>query len=139
MDIRGHRLPPTSSLGFRLYGRHPITRRPRKNGALSGYAALGIAGLMLGALGTHVPNGFFMNWFGTLKAGAEGYEYHLLALGLAGVVAIEGSGALSLDRRLARSASARSHSPISSISPASPAISYASCSGPSCRRSTSCC
>ena len=66
------------------------------------FAALGIAGIMLGALGTHVPNGFFMNWFGTLKPGAEGYEYHLLALALSGVVALEGSGALSVDRLLAR-------------------------------------
>src|SRR5215218_8860571 len=71
-------------------------------------AALGIAGIMLGALTTHVPNGFFMNWFGTLKAGAEGFEYHLLALGLSGVVALEGSGALSLDRLLARRVAARS-------------------------------
>jgi putative oxidoreductase len=65
-------------------------------------AALGIAGLMLGAASTHVPNGFFMNWFGTLPAGREGFEYHLLALGLAAVVALEGSGALSVDALLAR-------------------------------------
>jgi putative oxidoreductase len=63
-------------------------------------AAAGLAGLMLGALSTHVGNGFFMNWFGALPAGAEGFEYHLLALGLAGVVISAGSGALSLDRRL---------------------------------------
>jgi putative oxidoreductase len=65
-------------------------------------AALGIVGLMLGAASTHVPNGFFMNWFGTLPAGTEGFEYHLLALTLAAVVAIEGSGALSVDARLTR-------------------------------------
>jgi putative oxidoreductase len=64
-------------------------------------AALGIVGLMLGALSTHVANGFFMNWFGTLPAGAEGFEYHLLAIALAGVVVLGGSGAWSLDRRLA--------------------------------------
>src|SRR3954464_13743744 len=28
-------------------------------------AALGMTGLMLGAISTHVPNGFFMNWFGS--------------------------------------------------------------------------
>jgi putative oxidoreductase len=38
---------------------------------------------MLGALSTHVPNGFFMNWFGALPAGKEGLEYHLIALALA--------------------------------------------------------
>jgi putative oxidoreductase len=63
-------------------------------------AALGVVGLMLGALSTHVPNGFFMNWFGALPAGAEGFEYHLLAIALAAVIAIDGSGALSIDRRL---------------------------------------
>jgi putative oxidoreductase len=64
-------------------------------------AALGILGLMLGAASTHVANGFFMNWFGSLPAGTEGFEYHLLAIGLSAVVAINGSGALSLDRWLA--------------------------------------
>lgn len=65
-------------------------------------AAAGIIGLMIGAASTHLPNGFFMNWFGTLKPGVEGYEYHLIAIALAGVVAIAGSGALSIDRWLSR-------------------------------------
>jgi putative oxidoreductase len=65
-------------------------------------AALGILGLMLGAAGTHAPNGFFMNWFGTLPAGTEGFEYHLLALALSAIVAVKGSGAASLDRYLTR-------------------------------------
>lgn len=63
-------------------------------------AAAGIIGLMLGAASTHLPNGFFMNWFGAMKPGVEGYEYHLLAMALAAVVAIKGSGALSIDRLL---------------------------------------
>lgn len=63
-------------------------------------AALGIVGLMLGALSTHLPNGFFMNWFGALPAGQEGFEYHLIAIALAGVVALEGSGAWSVDRAI---------------------------------------
>lgn len=63
-------------------------------------AAAGIFGLMLGAASTHTANGFFMNWFGNLPAGAEGFEYHLLVMALAGVVMIEGSGALSADRRI---------------------------------------
>ena len=65
-------------------------------------AAAGIAGLMLGAITTHWSNGFFMNWFGKLAPGAEGFEYHILAITLAGVVAIAGSGALSLDLLIAR-------------------------------------
>jgi putative oxidoreductase len=63
-------------------------------------AAAGIFGLMLGAASTHLGNGFFMNWFGGLPAGQEGFEYHLLVMALAAVVAVKGSGALSLDRRL---------------------------------------
>jgi putative oxidoreductase len=64
-------------------------------------AALGIAGIMTGAAATHVQHGFFMNWFGTLPAGAEGFEYHILALALALVVVLKGSGAWSVDHTLA--------------------------------------
>ena len=60
-------------------------------------AALGIIGIMAGAITTHAPNGFFMNWFGALPAGSEGFEYHLLAIGLGIVAALNGSGALSVD------------------------------------------
>jgi len=60
-------------------------------------ATLGIIGIMAGAITTHAPNGFFMNWFGALPAGAEGFEYHLLAIGLGVVVALNGSGALPVD------------------------------------------
>ena len=63
-------------------------------------AAAGICALMLGAISTHTPNGFFMNWFGGLPPGAEGYEYHLMVIVLTIIVMIKGSGALSLDRRL---------------------------------------
>lgn len=68
-------------------------------GLLSRVAALGIASVMTVAILTgHLANGFFMNWYGNQKG--EGFEYHLLALGLAFVVMIQGSGALSLDRKL---------------------------------------
>jgi putative oxidoreductase len=63
--------------------------------------ALGIAAVMIGAIATvHASHGFFMNWFGNQKG--EGFEYHLLALGLAAVVLVKGSGALSVDRFLVR-------------------------------------
>jgi putative oxidoreductase len=65
-------------------------------------AAVGIVGLMLGALSTHAPNGFFMNWFGRLPAGQEGFEYHIIAIALAATVVLQGSGAWSLDRIVAK-------------------------------------
>ena len=71
-------------------------------------AALGVVGPMLGAAKSHAANGFFMNWFGALPAGHEGFEYHLLAIALALVVVLAGSGAASIDAaiddRLARRA-----------------------------------
>jgi putative oxidoreductase len=76
-------------------------------GFVSRLGALGISGLMLGALSTHVANGFFMNWFGALPSGSEGFEYHLLALGLAAVVIIKGSGSFSLDLRFVQSEETR--------------------------------
>jgi putative oxidoreductase len=63
-------------------------------------AALGAIGIMLGAISTHWPNGFFMNWFAALPAGQEGFEYHLLMIALCLVIVVKGSGAWSLDRRL---------------------------------------
>ena len=66
-------------------------------GFLGRVAAAGIAAIMVGAIvTTHLPHGFFMNWTGN-QAG-EGFEFHLLALGLAAVVLIRGSGAASVDR-----------------------------------------
>jgi putative oxidoreductase len=76
-------------------------------GAGGRVAALSLAGLMVGAISTHLPNGFFMNWFGQLTSGQEGFEYHLLVIGLCAVVADKGSGALSLDRRWTARASAQ--------------------------------
>lgn len=68
-------------------------------GLFSRAAALGIIAVMIGAIATvHLPNGFFMNWTGS-QAG-EGYEYHLLAIGLALAILLKGSGSFSLDRAL---------------------------------------
>lgn len=66
-------------------------------GALSRVAAIGMTAVMIGAiLTTHLPHGLFMNWNGT-KAG-EGFEFHLLAIGLALVVLVTGGGKASIDR-----------------------------------------
>ncbi len=70
-------------------------------GALSRVAALGIASIMTVVILTmHAANGFFMNWYGTQKG--EGFEYHLLALGLSLIVLLFGAGKASLDAVLAR-------------------------------------
>jgi putative oxidoreductase len=61
--------------------------------------AAGVAAVMVGAVATvHAANGFFMNWSG--GAQGEGFEYHLLALALAAIVMLKGSGAASVDRVL---------------------------------------
>ena len=68
-------------------------------GFLSRLAAFGITLIMLGAIFmVHIQNGFFMNWFGN-QAG-EGFEYHLLALGLSFVVLIKGGGKWSVDNMI---------------------------------------
>lgn len=70
-------------------------------GVFTRAAALGIAAVMVGAIvTTHLPNGFFMNWFGT-QAG-EGYEYHLLVLAICAVLVANGGGRASVDRALSR-------------------------------------
>jgi putative oxidoreductase len=61
--------------------------------------AAGVAAVMVGAVvTTHLPNGFFMNWAGSQKG--EGFEYHILAIALALIVMLRGSGAASVDRAL---------------------------------------
>lgn len=70
-------------------------------GAFGRVAALGVSSVMIGAVATtHLQHGFFMNWGGT--AAGEGFEFHLLALGLAVVVMLRGSGAWSVDRWLGK-------------------------------------
>ena len=61
-------------------------------------AALSISLIMAGAAVSHLDVGFFMNWFGNQKG--EGFEYHLLALGLALVVMVKGAGRYALDTAL---------------------------------------
>jgi len=44
---------------------------------------------------TNIHNGFFMNWAGNLKG--EGYEYHLLIIGMAIALLVSGAGKWSID------------------------------------------
>ena len=59
-------------------------------------SAFGLICIMLGAIITvHIPNGFFMNWFG--KQAGEGFEYHLLVIGISIPLLISGGGKYSVD------------------------------------------
>jgi len=69
-------------------------------GLITGFAsklwALFMIIIMMGAIfTTNYKNGFFMNWFQT--QGGEGYEYHLLVIGMCLALLFTGSGICSLD------------------------------------------
>jgi putative oxidoreductase len=67
-------------------------------GLFTRVAALGVFGLFIGIIyNVASPNGFFMNWSGDKKG--EGFEYHLLVLGMALALIIAGAGTLSIDRK----------------------------------------
>jgi putative oxidoreductase len=68
-------------------------------GFLSRFSAASIIVIMLGAIGmVHGKVGFFMNWTG--NQGGEGFEYHLLAIGILLVILIAGPGRYALARSL---------------------------------------
>jgi len=56
---------------------------------------IGVAALM-----AHTQHGFFMNWYG--QQAGEGFEYHLLVVGMAVALVISGGGKWSLDRVLSK-------------------------------------
>ncbi len=61
--------------------------------------AIGIISLFAGIIFTsHLSNGFFMNWSGNLKG--EGFEYHLLVIGIAVALLVSGAGRWSIDHAL---------------------------------------
>ena len=64
-------------------------------------AAFGISvNMAVAVLMLHLQNGFFMNWFGNQKG--EGYEYHLLVIGIGIALMITGGGKWSLDGMIAK-------------------------------------
>ena len=70
-------------------------------GLLTRIAALGIGIEMIVAVFMiHLPNGFFMNWYGNQKG--EGFEYHLLAIAASAALLLRGAGAFSADRALSQ-------------------------------------
>jgi putative oxidoreductase len=67
-------------------------------GFLSRFSAASII-IMLGAIGmVHAKVGFFMNWAG--RQPGEGFEYHLLAIGILLPVLIAGPGRFAVGRLL---------------------------------------
>jgi len=69
-------------------------------GLLTRFTAASLAVIMFGAITlVHFPHGFFMNWFGQQKG--EGFEYHLLVIGIAAALLVTGGGKWSIDRELA--------------------------------------
>ena len=69
-------------------------------GLLTRFTAASFIVIMLGAITTsHLPNGFFMNWLG--KQAGEGYEYHLLVIGIGLALLMTGAGKWSVDRLIA--------------------------------------
>jgi len=69
-------------------------------GVATRLCAFGAFSVMSGAIFlVHLPSGFFMNWSGS-QAG-EGFEFHLLAIGMTLALMITGGGKWSVDRFLA--------------------------------------
>jgi putative oxidoreductase len=70
-------------------------------GFLTRFTAASLGVIMLGAITmVHLQNGFFMNWFG--KKPGEGYEYHLLVLGISIALTVIGAGRWSMDQQVAQ-------------------------------------
>jgi len=70
-------------------------------GFLTRFSAASMGVIMLGAISlVHWPHGFFMNWGG--KQAGEGYEYHLLVLGISLALVVSGAGRWSVDGVIAK-------------------------------------
>ena len=66
-------------------------------GLLTRFTAASLGLIMLGAITmVHIPHGFFMNWSGQQQG--EGFEYHLLVIGIASALLVTGGGRWSVDR-----------------------------------------
>ena len=68
-------------------------------GFMTRFCAASIGMIMLGAVFmVHIKNGFFMNWTG--QQAGEGFEYHILALGICVALVVLGGGKFSVDKAL---------------------------------------
>jgi putative oxidoreductase len=76
-------------------------------GFLTRIAAFGFICLFVGIIFTvHIHNGFFMNW-GLVNGKGEGYEYHLLVLGISLALLVSGGGTASVDAAISKSGGKR--------------------------------
>ena len=70
-------------------------------GFLTRFVAASLAVIMVGATTKeHWQHGFFMNWFG--QQAGEGFEYHLLVIGICAALVLVGAGKWSVDREIAK-------------------------------------
>lgn len=68
-------------------------------GAATRFFSFAIINMFIGMIITsHLDYGFFMNWFGNQQG--EGYEYHILVIGMAAGLCFSGAGSYSIDRLL---------------------------------------
>jgi putative oxidoreductase len=66
-------------------------------GFMGSFSATLFICIMMGAImTTSHSNGLFMNWFGNQKG--EGFEYHLLIIGMSMALLFTGSGTFSIDQ-----------------------------------------
>ncbi len=92
-------IPPV--LGFLVIATESVGAVALIFGVFGRFMAAFAAIVLIGAVVLkHAAFGFFMNWTGMQEG--EGWEYHLLAVGLALVVMVMGSGSVSFDRWLTR-------------------------------------
>jgi len=72
-------------------------------GFMGRFFAFAMTILFIGMVATnHWQYGFFMNWMGDQKG--EGFEFHLLAIGISIAILASGSGSYSVDAMLSRKA-----------------------------------
>jgi len=57
-----------------------------------------LASVMFVAGTMHIGNGFYMNWFG--QQAGEGFEFHILAVGMMLALTVLGGGKYSIDNQL---------------------------------------
>ncbi|PJZ46167.1 DoxX family protein [Leptospira brenneri] len=68
-------------------------------GLFTRISSFGIGLTMIGAAIYVRKNGFFMNWFN--QQAGEGFEYHILAIGIAVILMVAGGGSFAADSWIA--------------------------------------
>ncbi len=72
-------------------------------GFMTRFVSGSLAIIMVGAVAiAHWDHGFFMNWFGQQQG--EGFEFHLLIIGMCMALVFSGGGKWSVDRAISESA-----------------------------------